>query len=124
METTQMTTENKRITDLDKIVSFVRGELFVSQEQFGRLLRVSSRSVARWEKERKAPVKYETLERLAQLKKIATIGRKVYTPEGLNEFLSTPLSVFEGKTGYDMIFLNENEAVISALAADYEGMGF
>ena len=124
METAQTTIENQGTIDISKLVPLVRSELSVSQEHFGQLLRVSGRSVARWEKERKAPMKYETRERLTQLKKITTIGRKVYTPKGLNEFLSTPLSVFGGKTGYDMISLNENEAVISALAADYEGIGF
>ena len=124
METAQITIENLRISDLSKLVSLVRDELSVSQEHLGQLLRVSGRSVARWEKEKKAPQKYETLERLTQLKKITNIGMKVYTKKGLHEFLSTPLNVFGGKTGYDMILLNEHEAVINALAADYEGMGF
>ena len=124
METGQVTIENPHIGDLGKLVSLVRDELSVSQEHFGQLLRVSGRSVARWEKEKKAPQKYETLERLTQLKKITTIGMKVYTKKGLHEFLSTPLNVFGGKTGYDMILLNEHAAVINALAADYEGMGF
>ena len=123
METAEFELKNYRI-DPNKLVPLVRGELAVSQEQLGRLLRVSSRSIARWEKERKAPVRQETLERLAQLKKIAAIGRKVYTAQGLNEFLSMPLSIFEGRTGFEMILLGEYEAVLGALAADYEGMGF
>ena len=123
METVKIELKNHRI-DPNKLVPLVRGELAVSQEQLGRLLRVSSRSVARWEKERKAPVRQETLERLAQLEKIAAIGRKVYTAKGLNEFLSTPFSIFGGRSGYEMILLGEYEAVLGALAADYEGMGF
>jgi len=123
METTTIKAKNYRI-EPNTLVPLVRGELALSQEKLGRLLRVSSRSVARWEKEKKAPVRQETLERLAQLKKIITIGRKVYTAKGLNEFLSIPLSVFGGKSGYEMILLAEYEAVIGALAADYEGMGF
>ena len=122
METT-IKAKNYRI-EPNTLVPLVRGELALSQEKLSRLLMVSSRSVARWEKEKKAPVRQETLERLAQLKKIITIGRKIYTAKGLNEFLSVPLSVFEGKSGYEMILLAEYEAVIGALAADYEGMGF
>lgn len=114
--------KNGRI-DPNTIVPLVRGELSLSQEKLGRLLRVSSRSVARWEKEKKAPSRQETLERLAQLNEIISIGRKVYTAKGLNDFLSIPLSVFGGKSGYEMILLDEYEAVIGALAADYEGMG-
>lgn len=123
METTTIKAKNYRI-EPNTLVPLVRGELALSQEKLSRLLRVSSRSVARWEKEKKAPVRQETLERLAQLKKIITIGRKIYTAKGLNEFLSIPLSVFGGKSGYEMILLAEYEAVIGALAADYEGMGF
>ena len=123
METTTIKAKNYRI-EPNTLVPLVRGELALSQEKLSRLLRVSSRSVARWEKEKKAPVRQETLERLTQLKKIITIGRKIYTAKGLNEFLSIPLSVFGGKSGYEMILLAEYEAVIGALAADYEGMGF
>ena len=123
METAKIEIRNYRI-DPKKLVPLVRGELAISQERLGRLLRVSSRSVARWEKERKAPVRQETLERLTQLQKITTIGRKVYTAKGLNEFLSAPLGVFGDKTGYDMILLGEYEAVIGALASDFEGIGF
>ena len=107
-----------------RIVPLIRKDLSISQEQLGRLLKTSGRTVARWEKEKKAPVRPETLERLIQLKKIARLGLKIYTPEGLNEFLSTPAAVFDGKTGYDMILLGEYDAVVGALAADYEGMGF
>lgn len=123
METATIKSKNYRI-EPNILVPLVRGELALSQEKLGRLLRVSGRSVARWEKEKKAPARQETLERLSQLKKITTIGRKIYTAKGLNEFLSIPLSVFEGKSGYEMILLGEYEAVIGALAADYEGMGF
>ena len=123
METAKIGPKKGRL-DPNGLIPLVRGELAVSQEQLGRLLRVSSRSVARWEKEKKAPARQETLERLAKLRKIAAIGRKVYTPEGLNEFLSTPLGVFGGRSGYEMILLGEHETVLSALAADYEGLGF
>jgi len=123
METTTIKAKNYRI-EPNTLVPLVRGELALSQEKLGLLLEVSGPSVARCENEKKAGVRQETLERLAQLKKIITIGRKVYTAKGLNEFLSIPLSVFGGKSGYEMILLAEYEAVIGALAADYEGMGF
>ena len=123
MKTAQIKSKH-HITDIGKLVYLIREELSVSQEQLGKLLRVSGRSVARWEKENKVPVKYETLDRLMKLEKIAALGKEIYTSEGLNEFLSTPLDVFKGRTGYDMILLGEYEAVIGALASDYEGIGF
>ena len=66
----------------------------------------------------------EVGERLMRLEKIMTVGGKIYTPVGLNNFLSMPLGVFGDKTGYDMILLDKHEVVVGALAADYEGIGF
>lgn len=37
-----------------QLVPSVRNDLAISQEQLGRLLKSSSRSVARWEKEKKS----------------------------------------------------------------------
>ena len=51
------------------------------------------------------------------------LGTKVYTPEGLREFFSTPLPEFGNKTAFDMFFIGDYDAVLSALAADYEGLG-
>ena len=88
-----------------------------------RLLKVSSRKVARWEKSNSGPERQEQKERLAHLQEIIDLGTKVYTPEGLREFFSTPLPEFGNKTAFDMFFIGDYEAVLSALAADYEGLG-
>jgi transcriptional regulator with XRE-family HTH domain len=105
------------------LLHLVRNALPISQEQVARLLKVSSRTVARWEKSNSGPERQEQKERLARLKEIIDLGTKVYTPEGLSEFFSTPLPEFGNKTAYDMLFIGDYDAVLSALAADYEGLG-
>jgi len=105
------------------LLHLVRNALPISQEQVARLLKVSSRTVARWEKSNSGPERQEQRERLARLQEIIDLGTKVYTPEGLREFFSTPLPEFGNKTAFDMFFIGDYEAVLSALAADYEGLG-
>ena len=100
-----------------------RNTLPISHEQVARLLKVSSRTVARWEKSNSGPERQEQRERLARLQEIIELGTKVYTPEGLRDFFSTPLPEFGNKTAFDMFFIGDYEAVLSALAADYEGLG-
>jgi DNA-binding transcriptional regulator YiaG len=105
------------------LLHLVRTTLPISQEQVARLLKVSSRTVARWEKSNSGPERQEQRERLARLQEIIELGTKVYTPEGLREFFSTPLPEFGNKTAFDMFFIGDYDAVLSALAADYEGLG-
>ena len=105
------------------LLRLVRNALPVSQEQVARLLKVSSRTVARWEKSDSGPERQEQKERLVRLQEIIDLGTKVYTPEGLSDFFSTPLPEFGNKTAYDMFFIGDYDAVLSALAADYEGLG-
>ena len=105
------------------LLHLVLNTLPISQEQIARLLKVSSRTVARWEKSNSGPERREQRERLARLQEIIDLGTKVYTPEGLSEFFSTPLPEFGNKTAYDMLFIGDYDAVLSALAADYEGLG-
>ena len=105
------------------LLHLLRNTLPISQEQLARLLKVSSRTVARWEKSNSGPERQEQRERLARLQEIIDLGTKVYTPEGLKEFFSTPLPEFGNKTAFDMFFIGDYEAVLSALAADYEGLG-
>ncbi len=105
------------------LLRLVRNALPVSQEQVARLLKVSSRTVARWEKSDSGPERQEQKERLVRLQEIIDLGAKVYTPEGLSDFFSTPLPEFGNKTAYDMFFIGDYDAVLSALAADYEGLG-
>jgi transcriptional regulator with XRE-family HTH domain len=102
----------------------IRQELSLSQERFANLLRVSAKTVSRWEKEARQPTDTNQLERLARLKEIASLGRMIYTAEGLKEFLSTPLPIFGGKAGLDLLQLGDYEPVMAALAADFEGTGF
>lgn len=115
--------KNEKNLRPSQLIPQVRNSLSISQEQMGRLLRVSGRSVARWEKDKTGPERGEQKERLARLHEIVKLGGKIYTPKGLNDFLSTPLAVFGSRTGYEMIFLGEYQKVLSALAADYEGLG-
>ena len=105
------------------LLRLVRNTLPISQEQVARLLKVSSRTVARWEKSDSGPERQEQRERLVRLQEIINLGTKVYTPEGLSEFFSAPLPEFGNKTAYDMLSIGDYDAVLSALAADYEGLG-
>jgi transcriptional regulator with XRE-family HTH domain len=102
----------------------IRQDLSLSQEHLGRLLSVSVKTVSRWEKADRQPSDPDQLSRLAKLKEIAALGRMVYTAEGLKEFLLTPLPIFNGRSGFDLIGLGEYEPVMAALAADFEGTGF
>jgi hypothetical protein len=70
-------------------------------------------------------------ERLAQLvgtnpaaREVAELGRVVYTPAGLDRFLSTPMAVFDGRTAIELLENDQAERVLAALAADYEGLGY
>ena len=105
------------------LLHLLRNTLPISQEQVARLLKVSSRTVARWEKSNSGPERQEQRERLAHLQEIIDLGTKVYTPEGLREFFSTPLPEFGNKTAFDMFIIGDYDAVLSALATDYEGLG-
>jgi transcriptional regulator with XRE-family HTH domain len=102
----------------------IRQGLALSQERLGALLRVSPKTVSRWERAERQPSDEELLRKMAKLKEIVDLGSRVYSPEGLKEFLSTPLPVFGGRSGLDLMSLGEFEPVIAALAADFEGTGF
>jgi uncharacterized protein (DUF2384 family) len=80
--------------------------------------------VSRREKEDHQPKKPEQLARLAKLREIEDLGLTVYPPEGLKRFLQTPLPVFGGRSGFDLIQLGEYEPVIAVLSADFEGTSF
>jgi hypothetical protein len=47
-------------------------------------------------------------------KEISERGRTVYTPEGLKAFLSTPLPVFTGRTGFAPLQLGDYKSVMGA----------
>jgi len=102
----------------------IRQGLGISQECMSNLLKVSVKSVSRWEKGEHQLSDQNVRSRLAKLKEIRDLAQMVYTPEGLKEFLRTPLSVFSGRCALDLLQLSEYDPVISALAADFEGTGF
>lgn len=61
---------------------------------------------------------------LEQIQEIVQLGLMVYTPEGLELFLTTPMGIFGDQTAMHLIETGESEQVFAALPADYEGMGW
>lgn len=112
--------------------AIIRQKLSLSQEKLSRLLKVSSKTVNRAEKQHLPLKDADAQARLAKLDEIVTLGLMVYTLDGLKEFLTTPLPVFdlpqatlrERYTALDLMQIGDFDRVISALAADFEGLGF
>jgi transcriptional regulator with XRE-family HTH domain len=110
----------------------IRTKLSLSQEKLSSLLKVSTKTVSRAEKEHLTLKGADVRVRLAKLQEIATLGLMVYTVAGLKEFLTTPLPVFdlpqatlrERHTAIDLMMIGEYDRVIGALAADFEGLGY
>ena len=65
----------------------IRRRLGDLARNMSNLLRVSVKTISRWEKDEGQPRASEQLARLAKLKEISELGQTVYTPEGLREFL-------------------------------------
>ncbi|MFZ2955375.1 MAG: transcriptional regulator [Candidatus Ozemobacteraceae bacterium] len=104
--------------------SVIRASLDLSTETLGRMLQVSSRTITRWEEQENVPRDPNQVLRIYKLKEIVDIGLRVYTPEGLREFLSKPQPAFSGHTAYQLMSIGEYDTVLSALVADFEGLGF
>jgi transcriptional regulator with XRE-family HTH domain len=104
----------------------LRRDLNLSRERMARLLDVSAETVERWEHRRSLPPRTSSRIRaqVAQIQEVRDLGLCVYTPEGFRQFLKTPLPTFAGRTALQMIEQGQADAVISALAADYEGLGW
>ena len=110
----------------------IRQKLSLSQEKLSSILKVSSKTINRAEKQHLPLKDADAQARLAKLDEIVTLGLMVYTVDGLKEFLTMPLAVFdlpgatlrERYTALDLMQLGEFDRVISALAADFEGLGF
>lgn len=100
----------------------IRQNLHLSRERLGGILHVSAKTLERWEKRNEIPNR-EALRDFAKIREIAELARTVYTPEGVETFLSTPLPAFGGRTALELMSLGEHDRVIAALAADYEGLG-
>jgi len=102
----------------------IRQRLNVSRERMGRLLDVSAKTIERWEARGEMPKNRLLRERLAQIQEIAELGLMVYTREGFDLFMTTPMGVFDNYTAMQMIEIGRGDEVFSAFAEDYEGMGF
>jgi transcriptional regulator with XRE-family HTH domain len=104
----------------------LRRDLRLSRERMARLVDVSAKTIERWEHQRSLPAGASSRVRalMAQIQEVRDLGLCVYTPEGLIQFLKTPLPTFAGRTPLQMIEQGQVDAVIAALAADYEGLGY
>jgi transcriptional regulator with XRE-family HTH domain len=102
----------------------LREELGLSREKMGQIMSVSAKTVENWERLNRLPADDERRSRLAALAEMAELGRCVYGQAGFRLFLTTPLRSFGNRTPLQEIMAGHVEQVISALAADYEGLGF
>jgi uncharacterized protein (DUF2384 family) len=104
----------------------LRRDLSLSRERMARLVDVSAKTVERWEVQHALSPRTSSRIRtqFSQIQAVRDLGLVVYTPEGFREFLRTPLPTFEDKTPLQMIELGQADEVISALASDYEGLGY
>jgi DNA-binding XRE family transcriptional regulator len=102
----------------------LRRKLSLSQEKLSSLLKVSSKTIHRVEKQQTSLKDADARARMAKLEEIATLGLMVYTEAGLKEFLTTPLAIFDRHTAMDLMTIGQFDRVIGALAADFEGLGY
>jgi len=102
----------------------IRTRLELSTENMAKLLQVSSRTISRWEEKKKFPQKEVQIIRIAKLREIVDLASMIYSKEGLREFLFTPQPVFNGKSAFQMMTIDDYDIVMSALSSDYEGGGF
>ncbi len=64
---------NQRLNPLD-----IRQGLAISQQRMSTLLKVSTKTVTRWEKGERQPSDQDALSRLAKLKEIKELGLMIY----------------------------------------------
>lgn len=102
-------------------VGHIRGQLGLSRERMARLLDVSAKTIERWEKGGTLPASERQRRELGRLREIAELGRIVYTEEGFQLFLVTPLPAFGGRSALATIEAGEAELVLDVLAGLYEG---
>lgn len=100
----------------------IRRSLGISRDRMGRLLEVTSKTVARLEDQDRLPAQSAAATRLAKLKELADLGLLVYTPEGFAQFMATPLPAFGGLNALQMIERGDIERVFAELASTYEGV--
>lgn len=99
----------------------VRLALGISRDRMGRLLEVTSKTIARLEGENRLPAQPAVASRLAKLNELARLGLLVYSPEGFARFMATPLPGFGGITALQLIGRGDIERVFAELASTYEG---
>ena len=58
------------------------------------------------------------------VREVAELMRAVYTPQGVDRFLTSPMAAFDGRTALELLERGQTEPVLAALAADYEGLGY
>jgi DNA-binding XRE family transcriptional regulator len=101
----------------------LREQLHLSRERMARLMDVSAKTIERWEAREALPSNRTARDRLSRIQEITELGRAVYSADGLERFLTTPMPVFDGATALQMIEIGKADRVLAALAADYEGLG-
>ncbi|MBI5528689.1 MAG: transcriptional regulator [Deltaproteobacteria bacterium] len=105
-------------------IGYLFSNLPISTERMGDLFRVSSKTVQRWKEGKFSPSHDDVLERLSRVIEVVELGRKVFTPDGLEEFVTTPLPAFGHKTAIQLMAEGDYDKVLGALADDHEGLGF
>jgi len=100
----------------------VRRSLGISRDRMGRLLDLTSKTVARLEDQERLPAQSAAATRLAKLKELVDLGLLVYMPEGFTQFMATPLPTFGGLSALQMIERGDIERVYAELASTYEGV--
>lgn len=108
-------------THLDVSVRGVREALGISRERMGRLLDLTSKTVARLEEGERLPTGAAALTRLALIREVVDLGLVVFTPGGFARFMASPAPAFRGLTPLQLVERGEVEHVFGALAALYEG---
>lgn len=82
-------------------IEHVRGALRISQETLAHLLKVSVRTIVRWEKEGDEPPLLER-ERIELLYEVVEIANEVMNPEDLPTWFSTPKEALSDRRPEDL----------------------
>lgn len=87
----------------------------------GRLVDLTSKTVARIESTGRLPLSSSAGARLALIRTLVDLGLVVFSAEGFRRFVATPYPVFGGRTALQLIEQGEGVRVLELLAATYEG---
>ena len=99
----------------------IREALGISRERIGRLLNLTSGTIARLERAGRLPSGVAAVTRLAQIQEVVELGLVVFTPDGFTRFMSAPAPSFRGLTPLQLIERGEAEQLFGALASLHEG---